>query len=129
MEEEVYYKQAKKIVKKKKSFYSNFISWAIMSVFFFILNMTTGAHFHWWIFPTLGWGIGVAFHYVDAFGVFKSKDWEQRAVQKEMNKLYRHDTRRSDYGELDLDKIPNREQYADTDFEELRKEWDDQEFV
>jgi len=126
---EEYYKEAKSIVKKKKKFYGNFTSWAIMSVFWFILNMTTGPDFHWWIFPTLGWGIGVAFHYVETFGLFKSKEWEKRSIRKEMEKLHRQDSTRSDYGELELDDIPNREQYADSDFEELRKEWDDQEFV
>ncbi len=126
---EEYYKEAKKIVKKKKSFYGNFTSWLIMSIFFFVLNMTTGAHFHWWIFPVLGWGIGVAYQYVDTFGVFNSKNWEKNEIEKEMSRLYSKDRYKANKEGLSLDEIPNREALNIPDFEELKREWDDQEYV
>ena len=126
---EEYYKEAKKIVKKKKSFYGNFASWLIMSIFFFVLNMTTWAGFHWWIFPTLGWGIGVAIQFVNTFGVFNSIGWEKREIEKEMTKLYSKDRYKAQKEGLSLDEIPNRENLDIPDFEELKREWDDQEFV
>jgi len=124
-----YYKLAEKRVKKKKKFWSHFSSWAIMSLFFLTLNILTSEDTLWWFFPTIGWGIGVAIHFVSAYGFFNSASWEQKEMRKEINRLYKNDTSRDDYGELDLDDIPNREQYTDDNFDDLKKEWEDQDYV
>ena len=126
---EEYYKEAKKLVQKKKGFYGNFISWFIMSIFFFVLNMTMNTHFHWWIFPVLGWGIGVAYQYVETFGIFNSKNWEKREIEKEMSRLYYRDRYKANRDGLTLNDIPDREELDIPDFEKLKREWDDQEYV
>lgn len=124
-----YYDIAKNRVKKKKEFYNHFTMWGIICTFFFILNMITSPNIWWWVFPTLSWGLGLAIHGATTFGFFASSDWEQKQIQKEMEKLQRNDTTRVDYGELDLDDIPNREKYAQDDYKDLRKQWDDKDFV
>ena len=126
---EDYYNEARQIVAQKKKFYANFTSWAIMTVFFFAVNMTTSPGFHWWIFPTLGWGVGVAHQFISVFGIFKSKDWEKREIKKEMDKMYSNDQYNTRDTDLSLDEIPNREELDLPDYEELRKEWDDRDFV
>ncbi|MDI1451517.1 protein kinase [Polyangium sp. 6x1] len=37
--------------------------WGVFSVFFFLLDMVTSGG-HWWFFPVLGWGVGLAAHVV-----------------------------------------------------------------
>mgnify|MGYP000105682632 CR=1 FL=1 len=127
--EDYIYEEAKQIVAKKKKFIGNFTSWLIMSIFFLCINMLTSPGFHWWIFPTLGWGIGVAFHFFDAFGILKSKEWENREIKKEMKKMYANGRYANEDDDLVLDKIPNKEKLDLPDYEELKKEWDDQDFV
>jgi len=42
------------------------------------------------LFPILGWGIGVAMHYFQVFGMpgmGPAEDWEERAIQEELRKL------------------------------------------
>jgi len=126
---EKYYKAAKKRVKKKKEFYNHLTYWGVICTFLFILNMFTSPSTWWWIFPTLGWGLGVAIHGITTFGSLKDSDWEQREINKEMGRLYKNDSTRDDYGELDLDEIPNSKQYAADKFDDLRKEWDERDFV
>ncbi len=125
---EKYYKAAKKRVKKKKAFWNHFTTWGIVCTFLFIINMMTSST-HWWIFPTLGWGVAVAINFVSAFGFFKQTDWEEKQIKDEMRKMYKNDTDREDYGELDLDEIPNSKEYASDSFDDLRKEWDERDFV
>lgn len=86
------YKKAAKKVKAKKEFYNHFATYIVMGVFFFLLNAVT-AWGHWWFYwPLLGWGIGILFHYIDAFGLpgieqVNNSEWEERAIQEELRKM------------------------------------------
>jgi hypothetical protein len=44
----------------------------------------TSPGFYWFVFPMLGWGLGVAIHGFTIFGIGKS--WEERKIQELMNK-------------------------------------------
>jgi len=89
------YKQAKKIVKKKKEFYNHLAIYMVMFAFFFLINLATLDYNYiefWFFFPMLPWGIGLAIHYLTVFGIpgkekILSKEWEEREIQKEMQKL------------------------------------------
>ncbi len=52
-------------------------TWAIFSVFFVILWVTTGARFFWPMWPILGWGLGVALSGVRAHTQVESSPPEQ----------------------------------------------------
>lgn len=85
------YSEARKRVQKKKEFYQHLTSYLVMGVFFFVLNALT-AFGHWWFYwPMLGWGIGIAFHYLDVFGLpgvgNLSDEWEEKALEEEMKRL------------------------------------------
>lgn len=84
------YAKAKKRVKAKKSFYQHLMSYAIVNLFLFALNLLTSPSHYWFIYPMLGWGIGLAFHYVDVFGIpgfdILSKEWEDRELERELDK-------------------------------------------
>ena len=80
------YQEARRKVRERKRFYSHLMSWFICSVFFILLNLFTSDYF-WAVFPILGWGIGVAFHGLRVFGIDYGEEWEERQIEKEMDRL------------------------------------------
>ena len=91
MTEELKYKEAKKRVKRKKDFYEHLTTYIIISIFLVALNMFTSPGRWWFHWPVLGWGMAVLFNYLDVFGVPgigpMDKDWEDKAIREEMNKM------------------------------------------
>ena len=87
--EEQRYTQARRRVKEKKRFYTHLSTYLVMGAFFFILNFLTSPGRWWFYWPMLGWGIGVAMQYVKVFGLpggLGSSEWENREIEKEMQK-------------------------------------------
>jgi len=131
-----HYHKAKKRVKKVKSFYSNLFAWAVMSVFFVILNLYTmgpmGGHF-WAIYPILGWGLGIAFQAYEVFGF--GKDWEDKMILEEMQKQREKEEarvwkqNRTSEPEIVDDLVPLDDELELKEFRKIRKEWDEQDFV
>jgi len=75
-------------VKAEKEFYSNLTAYVIIIPFLFFVNyMSNGLDFLWFLFPMIGWGIGVLFHYMDAFekNPLFSKRWEERKIKEFLN--------------------------------------------
>ena len=85
--EEKRYLKAKERVEQIKGFYGNLISYCIVIPFLWWLNSRTTA-FLWAIFPTFGWGIGLLFHGMEAFGYnpFLGRNWEDRKIRELMEK-------------------------------------------
>lgn len=72
---------------KRVSFKRHLITYLLVNAFlvaiWFFGSITNGSYKHFWpIWPILGWGIGIVFSYVDAYG--KSK---LLSTQKEFEKL------------------------------------------
>ena len=82
--ENMAYIRAKERVEKLKAFYGNLISYCTVIPVLVIINLNTNSKFQWFWFPMLGWGLGVTFHAVDAFGYGKS--WEERKINEILNK-------------------------------------------
>ena len=83
--EDKLYDRAKKRVEAIKGFYGNLISYCIVIPFLIYLNFRTG-NFPWAIFPVLGWGFGLAVHWMEAFGhrPLWGKRWEDRKLREYM---------------------------------------------
>ncbi|MBI5917105.1 MAG: 2TM domain-containing protein [Bacteroidetes bacterium] len=119
--------KAKKRVKAKKEFYQHLMSYAIVNGFLMALNLIVSPGYFWFIFPLLGWGVGLAFHYVDVFGIpgfdILSKEWEERELEKVLR----------ENKEVKSPKIqlpaPNPEQGKTLELKELRKNYDESDFV
>lgn len=82
-------KRAKEKVDKIKGFYGNLTSYVIIVPFLAFVNyFSNGFDFPWFLFPMIGWGIGVLFHYMDTFGhnLFLGKNWEERKIKEFMDK-------------------------------------------
>jgi hypothetical protein len=82
---------ARKRVKAKKDFYSHLATYLTMAVFFFLLNALTAPGRWWFYWPMLGWGIGLASHYLSVFGLpgngAGGSEWEVKELAKERERL------------------------------------------
>lgn len=77
------YKRAQKRMKEIKDFYINLISYCVVIPFLVFINLFTKNSFHWFWFPVFGWGIGVATHAFQVFGVGES--WQEKKIREIMN--------------------------------------------
>jgi len=119
--------KAKKNVKAKKGFYQHLMSFAIVNIFLIALNLVTSPSYFWFIFPFMGWGVGLAFHYVEVFGIpgfdILSKEWEDRELDAELKKMKESD-------EKPILRTPiNTRKQEELELKELRRNYDDSEFV
>lgn len=85
------YGQARKKVRAKKLFYRHFSAYAVLILFFFLMNLTEGLHDIWWIYPALSWGTLVLLHRLWVFGLpftkAGTKEWEEKEIAREMAKI------------------------------------------
>ena len=116
------YKAAKKRVEEKKEFYKHLVIFAIVMPFLFTINMLTSPFHYWFVYPLLGWGLGLAIHFFTVFG-FRGRfyeKWEAKEIEKEL--------RRMNPTEDDFDPEPE-EELELKEFKKLRKDWEDSDFV
>ncbi|MDR6405007.1 MULTISPECIES: 2TM domain-containing protein [Chryseobacterium] len=78
------YERARKRVREMKSFYGNLISYCIIIPFLMIINLITNPDNIWFVFPMLGWGIGLAAHGMSAFAI--GKRWEEKKIREILEK-------------------------------------------
>lgn len=83
-QESVAYERASKRVKELKGFYGNLISYCLIIPFLIFVNLYTVPQYHWFWWPMLGWGIGLASHALQVFGI--SRNWEEKQIQKILEK-------------------------------------------
>ncbi|WP_213277559.1 2TM domain-containing protein [Chryseobacterium indologenes] len=82
--ETIAYRKASRRVKELKEFYGNLTSYCIVIPFLAILNLVTAPGYLWFLWPMLGWGIGITFHAINVFGIGKS--WEEKKIKELMEK-------------------------------------------
>ncbi len=91
MNEDKQYQQARKRVKEKKKFYNHLSTYLVMGGFFFLVNYFSSPGTWWFYWPMLGWGIGIAMHYLKVFGLtaagIGTKEWEEKEMRKEMRRM------------------------------------------
>lgn len=78
------YDRAKKRVKEIKGFYGNLISYCTVIPFLIFVNLYTQNNYYWFWWPLLGWGVGVASHAFQVFGIGTS--WQEKKIQEIMDK-------------------------------------------
>jgi hypothetical protein len=80
---------ARKIAKNKVSFIKHGATYLIVMAALAVINNVTSPGYQWWLWPALGWGIGLAFHFADAF-LFKGmslKRLEDELTKRELEKM------------------------------------------
>lgn len=85
--ENSYYKAQKK-VEDIKGFYGNLMSYIVVIAGLAVLNMLTSPSHLWFLYPAIGWGIGVAVHGISVFNYipFLGREWEERKIQELLDK-------------------------------------------
>lgn len=85
--EEKKYDRAKKKVEKMKNFYANLVSYIGVNTFLIFLNYYTGWAHKWFVYPLIGWGVGLLFHYFEAFEYypFLGRNWEEKKIKELMD--------------------------------------------
>jgi len=79
---------ALKRIKEKRDFKIHATAYVLVNILIFVIwlivALTTGTWFPWFIFPLVGWGVGLGMH---AWGVYGQKEVSEDQVQREMDKL------------------------------------------
>lgn len=84
-------KELWKLAKKRAAFKSHLISYLIINAFLWALWAFSGnrfddnSNFPWPLFTTLGWGIGLAFHFAGTY-IFPENGMAEREYQKLIKK-------------------------------------------
>ncbi len=82
--------QAEKRVGARIAFHRHLASYLIINAFiiliWLIVALTSGgsAWWPWFIFPVVGWGIGLAFHAVNTYGASAGGARHDKMVEREM---------------------------------------------
>lgn len=80
-----------KLAKKRAGFKSHLTIYFIVNAFLWVLWYLSGQRIHdsspfpWPLWTTIGWGIGLAFHYAGTY-IFTKNDIVEREYQKLKNK-------------------------------------------
>lgn len=84
MEEKEIIERARKRMEDIKGFYMHLFVYIIINAFLIVLNLITSADSLWFIWPLLGWGIGLLVHFLSVFILdgFFGTDWEERKVRQ-----------------------------------------------
>ena len=88
MDDQAMYQQAKKRVGQIKGFYWHLVLYVLVNALLLIINLVTSPTWLWFYWPLLGWGMGIAAHWVSVFGIGNvlGQDWEERKIKELMDK-------------------------------------------
>jgi hypothetical protein len=79
-------------LKTKRDFRTHLVSYLLvnggLAGIWFVTALTTGVWFPWFVFPMLGWGIGLGFHAWAAYGPPPNVPTQDQ-IQREMNRIQR----------------------------------------
>lgn len=76
--------EIRKRVKAKMDFFRHLITYLAVMVILAIVNNVTGSSYQWWLWPALGWGIGIVAHFLGTFVTGESI--EKKLIEKEIEK-------------------------------------------
>lgn len=82
------YYNAKRRVNEIKNFYRNLVSYIIVNIFLFLINLFFSPGVWWFLFVLAIWGIFLVLQFLRLF-VFKNKvfgnDWEEKKIKEYMD--------------------------------------------
>lgn len=86
MDEQEKNQEAKKHVKEIKGFYFHIITYILVNTVLVVINLLKSPEYLWFIWPIIGWGVGLVFHAFSVFGNLWGKSWEERKIKEIMDK-------------------------------------------
>ena len=89
MTESQIYEMARKRVKDKKDFYVHLMVYVVVNALLVMIWGVTmqWSGYPWFIWPMMGWGIGLIFHGLAVFFFDRETNWERAEIEKEAEKL------------------------------------------
>jgi hypothetical protein len=86
--DEALFQKAQKKVDDIKGFYANLMAFIVIMTALVVVNLVTTPGYLWFIFPMIGWGIGVLVHGLSVFNYmpFMGEEWEERKIREIMEK-------------------------------------------
>ena len=86
--EQTKYQKAKERVEKIKGYYIHLTVYVVVNLMLLSINMIASPDNLWFIWPLMGWGVGVVFHTLSVFGFVPEfgADWEERKIRELMEK-------------------------------------------
>jgi hypothetical protein len=81
---------ARRIALRKVAFVRHAITYLVVMVALVLVNNLTWGGYQWWLWPALGWGIGVVAHFLSAF-LYQSGNLVDRLAKKELEKMNESD--------------------------------------
>ena len=88
MENQEAYQKAKRRAEAKIGFYIHLAVYVGVNILLIIINLSTSPQHIWFMWPLLGWGIGLFFHGMSIF-VFSGKKFKgikEKMIEKEMKR-------------------------------------------
>ncbi|MEC5425713.1 2TM domain-containing protein [Virgibacillus sp. C22-A2] len=87
MDENDRYERARKRVENLKAFYIHLTVYVLVNIMLIIINMVTEPNELWFIYPLVGWGIGLIAHGLSVFSVgLFGPAWEEKKIKEYMDK-------------------------------------------
>ncbi|MBN1344662.1 MAG: 2TM domain-containing protein [Phycisphaerae bacterium] len=81
------YNMARKRVNAKIGLYIHGVVYVVVNVLLFLINLLTSRETLWFIWPLMGWGIGLLLHATIICAFSEGAGFKQRMIEKEMRKL------------------------------------------
>ncbi len=78
------YQRAKKQVEEIKGFYGHLVSYLAVNAFLLFINLKFSPQELWFLWPLMGWGLGLLLHGMKTFNYmpFLGKDWEAKKLKQ-----------------------------------------------
>ena len=75
--------RARRRLAAERGFYVHLATYVIVIGCLFLINAMTGSRW-WFVWPALGWGIGILVHALATFGLvgFMGREWERRRLKE-----------------------------------------------
>jgi hypothetical protein len=86
MEDKEAYERAEKRVAAKLEFYRHLVIYIAVNILLIIINLVTSTETLWFIWPLLGWGIGIVVHAIQVFIVPSESSLKERMIERELEK-------------------------------------------
>ena len=84
MDESEKYKRAREKVQELKGFYTHLLTFILVNLGLFVVNLATSPQSWWFYYVTIFWGIGLAVHAFTVFGTgaFLGSEWEKKKTKE-----------------------------------------------
>jgi len=80
----------RKVARERVEFKRHLVVYIVIIGILGLINLLTSRHFPWFLFPAGGWGIGIIFHFLAAYGSLGGTMSVEKEYQKLKNKQERN---------------------------------------